>query len=214
MREQINKYIQDLLKLQFIAAECIEHRPTKGQLRERFVKQVIQNEFPNIILKSGILYMDNWQSTQGDILWLRENARIGTMDMYELDDCVMFLEIKSRAKANELSQINETARILKEKHTDCYPVIVGMMCYCTEAQEKTVLRKMGFSYDKELDSYEEYQVQFDQLKNIDFLFSLNMNKDQSIQGESYLVTRDRTGSCVLWRSNPVIQYFFNYFKRE
>ena len=85
----------------------ISHRLTKGELREKFIRRVVQDEFPNLLLKSGILCEGTWQSTQGDFLWLRDGARIGNLDLYDLKDCLMFMEIKSQATAKELRAIND-----------------------------------------------------------------------------------------------------------
>lgn len=212
IREEIDLYLRDVLKMQYMVSDSISHRLTKGELREKFIRRMVQDEFPNLLLKSGILCVDTWQSTQGDFLWLREGARIGNLNLYDLEDCQMFMEIKSQATAAELRTINETAGNLKQRHTGELPIKVGMFCYSTSANEKTILRKFGFTYDKEIEGYNAYTQSTDVMRNVDFLFSLNIVDEQDEAASPYLVVRDFSGSCNLYKDNPVIRYFFNYFR--
>lgn len=190
----------------------ISHRLTKGELREKFIRRLVQDEFPDLLLKSGILCAGTWQSTQGDFIWLREGARIGNLSLYDLEDCRMFMEIKSQATAAELRAINTTADNLKQRYIGEQPIIVGIFCYSTSANEKTILRKFGFTYDKEIEGYNLYSPSTDIMRNVDFLFSLNLVGDQNELASPYLIVRDYSGSCSLYKDNPVIRYFFNYFR--
>lgn len=210
LRDQIDTYLQDMLKMQFQVSDAINHKLTKGQLREKFIHQMTLDQFPNLILRSGILCLGNWQSTQGDFVWLKDNARIGNTGIYDLNDCRMFMEIKSCATASELRSIETTAITLKDKHSGEISIRVGMFCYSTTAKEKTVLKKFGFSYDSELKSYSVHQSDMDQMKHIDFLYCLNICDDEG--SSPYFVVRDCMGDCTLYQNNPVIQYFFNFFR--
>lgn len=138
---QIDTYLQKLLELQYHVSEPITHKPTKGKLRENFIHQMVLEQFPKLILKTGILYSQNWQSTQADFLWLKDNARIGNLDSYDLNDCKLFMEIKSCATAAELQAIENTGALLKEKRASDDFIRIGMFCYSTTAKEQTVLRQ-------------------------------------------------------------------------
>lgn len=106
IQTQIDTYLQKLLELQFHVSEPITHKPTKGKLRENFIHQMVSEQFPKLILKSGILCSQDWQSTQADFLWLKDSARIGNLDSYELSDWATYLmEIKSCATAAEYKQL-------------------------------------------------------------------------------------------------------------
>ena len=212
IRDEVDLYLQDVLKMQYLVSNNISHRLTKGELREKFIRRVVQDEFPNLLLKSGILCEGTWQSTQGDFLWLRDGARIGNLNLYDLEDCLMFMEIKSQATAKELKAINDTAKNLKQRYTGDSPIKVGMFCYGTVANEKTILRKFGFTYDKEIDGYNAYAKSKDIMPNVDFIFSLNIVDDLDELTSAYLVARDFSGNCSLYKDNPVIRYFFNYFR--
>lgn len=205
---QIDEYLQNMLKMQFHVSDRIVHKPTKGQLREKFIHNTVLNQFPQIIVKSGILYLENWQSTQGDFLWLEDNSRIGDLSLYNLNDCKMFMEIKSCATAEELRAIENTGVALKEKCSrDIY---VGIFCYSTTAKETTILKKFGFTYDRELQCYNSYQTGLDLMPHVDFIYCLNITEDDNSQ--PYFVIKDLSGIRILYRNNPVIQYFFNFFR--
>lgn len=210
IRTQIDTYLQNMLKVQFQISDMIDHKLTKGQLREAFIHRLVLDEFPHLILKHGILCDGTWQSTQGDFLWLTDTARIGHLDVYDLNTCKMFMEIKSCATAAELRAIEKTSELIKEKHRGEEPIHIGMFCYSTTALEQTVLKKMGFSFDRELKSYNIYQSELDQMRHVDFLYSLNISEDPSLS--PYFVVRDYMGNCTLYRDNPVIQYFLNFFR--
>lgn len=212
IRDEVDLYIQEVLKMQYMVSNNISHRLTKGELREKFIRRVVQDEFPNLLLKSGILCEGTWQSTQGDFLCLRDGARIGNLNLYDLKDCLMFMEIKSQATAKELRAINDTAKNLKQRYTGDFPIKVGMFCYGTVANAKTVLRKFGFTYDKEIDGYNAYAKSKDVMPNVDFIYSLNIVDDPDELTSAYLVARDFSGNCSLYIDNPVIRYFFNYFR--
>lgn len=195
LRNEIDLYIQELLSLQFKASKNISHNLTKGELREKFVKQVVMSQYPNLSLKSGILIDGEWQSTQGDFIWLKENARVGNFNFYELRDCNLFMEIKSNATHKEIVHLNNIAG---EMHTrvkakdEASRIIVGMFCYTTDATDNTVLKKFGFKYDKELDGFDLYDSSKDVFKNIDFMISLNISEDGI--STPYMVIRDIYGS--------------------
>lgn len=213
LRNELDLYIQELLSLQFKASNGITHNPTKGTLREKFIKQEVLNQYPALLLKSGILVDEGWQSSQVDFIWLKENARVGNFNVYELSDCKMFMEIKSCAKHSEFMDLNTVSEEIHMRAIEKNPehhILTGMFCYSTEASEKTVLRKFGFKYDKELQGYLNYDAEIDILKEIDFLVSLNISEDN--ETSPYIVKRDFYGNCVLYNNNPIINNFFNYFK--
>jgi len=213
LREEMDLYLQELLSLQYKSSNNISHKPTKGMLREKFIKQIVVDEYPNLKIQSGILIDGNWQSTQGDFIWLKDNARVGLYDCYELADCQMFIEIKSNAKHSEFVHLNDLAQEIHRRISSDESksrIVVGAFCYSTEASYKTILRKFGFKYDNELQGFLNYDKEYDIFPNIDFLVSLNIADDY--EESPYIVVRDIYGNCVLYNYNPIIKYFLNYFK--
>lgn len=214
LRKDIDSYLQKLLALQFEASKNISHKPTKGGVREKFVKQVVKSEFPKLTLVSGTITHDEWESSQCDFIWLKDRARVGDLPIYELSDCNLFMEIKSNAKHAEMVALNTVADEIHSRARAINPdarVLVGMFCYSTDASEKTVLKKFGFQYDKDFQGYCAYNTGKDIFKKIDFLFSLNIAEDGTTS--PYIVIRDIFGNCSLYNANPVIANFFNFFKQ-
>ncbi|MBQ8860664.1 MAG: hypothetical protein IJ015_04970 [Ruminococcus sp.] len=213
LKQEMDLYLQELLKLQFKASKGISHNVTKGTLREKFIKQTVLGQYPKLLLKSGILIDEEWQSSQVDFIWLYDNARVGNFNLYEINDCKMFMEIKSKATHAEMLQLNQVAEEIHRRakvQNQNNRIIVGMFCYSTDALSKTVLKKFGFKYDKDLQGFESYNSQKDIFKEIDFIISLNISDDGN--SSPYMVARDLYGNCTLYVDNPVIQYFLNYFK--
>ena len=92
-----------MLRLQFEASEDIKHNLTKGELREHFLIRFFQGELVKIDIRNGILAQGDWQSSQADILVLKKDARIGVMSVYDVSDCLLFMEAKSRVVASEFA---------------------------------------------------------------------------------------------------------------
>ena len=215
LRKDIDSYLQKLLALQFEASSNISHKPTKGGVREKFIKQVVKSEIPDVTLVSGTLTHDEWESSQCDFIWLKDRARVGELPVYELSDCKMFMEIKSDAKHAEMVDLNGTAEEIHRRSREIDEnarVLVGMFCYSTNANEKTVLKKFGFQYDNDFQGYCAYDSTKDIFKEINFLFSLNISEDG--EPSPYIVIRDIFGNCSLYNANPVIANFFNFFKQQ
>lgn len=215
LRKDIDSYLQNLLALQFKASKNISHKPTKGSVREKFIKQVVKSEISDVTLASGTLTHDEWESSQCDFIWLKERARVGEFPVYELSDCKMFMEIKSNVQHAELVALNTVADEIHQRSRaidENTRVLVGMFCYTTDATDKTVLKKFGFQYDKDFQGYCPYDATKDTFKEIDFLFSLNIGEDG--EPSPYIVIRDIFGNCSLYNANPVIANFFNFFKQQ
>ena len=213
LKREIDLYIQELLSLQFKASNGITHNSTKGTLREEFIKQEVLTQYPSLLLKSGILVDEGWQSRQVDFILLKENARVGNFNLYELGDCKLYMEIKSFAKHSEFVDLNSVSKEIHKRSIKNDPecrIITGMFCYSTEATDKTILKKFGFKYDKDLQGFCNYDPEKDIFKEIDFLISLNISKDSLTT--PYMVKRDFYGDCVLYNNNPIIDNFFSYFK--
>lgn len=206
-REEIDTYLEKLLCLQYEASDFIKHKLTKGELREKFLINVVKDEFPNILLGNGILTKGKWQSSQGDFLHLNQNGRIGSLNSYDVIDCKMFMEIKSKATKGEFDLLEQHALEIKDKNSN---IKVGMFCYSTSAKEITVLKNQGFKYDKTILAYDMYNRKQDRWPDIDFLYCLNYRKD--VDSSSYFVYRENTGNKLLFKDSPVINYFMNMLR--
>lgn len=207
-REEIDAYLESLLILQYNASDFIKHKLTKGELREDFIKQVLEKEYGHLTIVNGTLIQDRWQSSQADFIHLKTDARIGSFRTFEINDCKLFMEIKSDAKKSEFVALNSTAIDIKSR---CKSIKVGMLCYTTNAKPHTVLKSFGFKFDKEIEGYNSYDESIDLYPNIDFMYSLNVSEDNL---SPYFIMRDMWGKNNLYIKPPVINNFFNLFRGD
>lgn len=208
IRRQISLYLQELLSAQYKVSAQIEHRSTKGELREEFIKRVVCDEFEGMCFYKGILEIGDWQSPEIDFIWLKKNVRTGGFHVFDGNDCRLYMEIKSTAQKDEIIYLNQYSKEIKSKCRD-NKVKSGMFCYCTQTDRKTILRDFGFSYDRSLQAFKPYNKAQDIFSNIDFLFGLDL---QTRSRHPYLVVRDFYGDNTLFLKEPVIDYFLDLFK--
>lgn len=208
IRQQISIYLQELLSAQYKVSAQIEHRPTKGELREEFIKRIVCHEFEGMCFYKGILEVGSWQSPEIDFIWLKKNARTGGFHVFDGNDCRLYMEIKSNAKKDEIIYLNRYSEIIKSKCRD-NKVKSGMFCYCTQIDRKTILRSFGFNYDRSLKAFKPYNKAQDIFPYVDFLFGLDL---QSPRRQPYFVIRDFYGNNTLFLKEPVIDYFLDLFK--
>lgn len=93
MRQRISIYHQELLEAQYKVSAKMEHGPTKGELREQFIKRLVCEQYEDIRLYKGILEMDGWQSPEIDFIWLKQGVRTGPFSIYDGRDCKLYMEI-------------------------------------------------------------------------------------------------------------------------
>jgi len=210
-RSIIDTYLEQLLALQHQASDFISHPGTKGDLREKFLCQIIKAEFPALILATGVVEQKQGSHRQLDLIWLKPTARVGQLSCYDIADCRLIIEIKSTAKKSEMDALDESARLYKTLGNACPNLQIGMFCYSTEAKKKTVLSKFGFTYDGDLDAYNGYNCTLNIYPNVHFIFSLDLKGEEP---RPYFVYRDNNGENVLMQESPAITHFLRLFQQE
>lgn len=206
-RIEIDSYLQHLLALQYHASSFFQHKPTKGDLREDFIKRLICKEY-NIQLEKGILSHQEWQSSQIDCILLQPGARRGDLSCFDVADVKVCMEIKSCASTQEIKNLNDISANLKQRNNQ---IKVGMFAYTTRIQSKNIFKKFGILFDEELQSFNAYQHTKDLYPNIDFLFVLEAELNQ--EGKSaYYIMRGSNNQRIWFLQNPVISSFLYNFK--
>lgn len=149
---------------------------------------------------------------------MKNNARVGRLNIYDVNDISLVMEIKSNVQAGEIIALNEKAKLLKDRCSDKENLKVGMFCYGSRAKKHTVINKFGFHYEKDIDAFEQYDYEQDSCHNIDFFFSLDIDGEESPyfifrgnerqdKGDIYPVKKN-----LLYLQNPVIDSFLMMFK--
>jgi hypothetical protein len=218
MFDEFHKYTENLIQAQYVVSEIIKHELTKGEIREEFVMETIQKGFGNIInLKRGFLQVNNQQSNQMDILLIKHNAlvaNIGSQIVVSPENCLMVLEVKGNATGNDIKEYNDKIEIIKAMNANSHP-LCGIFCYKIKLVEKTILKRFGYSYDAETNSFfDEYNVHNNIpglpviYPNIDFLISIEI--DEYGNGKQLYLRKDETnGRYIKSVEFPVLKNLFS-----
>lgn len=132
-------YYERLLSLQYWATKEMQHQPTKGSLREVFIKNFIAERIPDCGIGQGIICGDGIQFPQADFIKTNRTATSHS-GIFEIEDCLILMEIKSTAKKSEFSKLNQISQDLKKQNSS---IITGLFCYNTEVSSKNIIESFG-----------------------------------------------------------------------
>ncbi|XLQ20178.1 MAG: DUF6602 domain-containing protein [Candidatus Moraniibacteriota bacterium] len=184
MLRKYDEYIQNLLIAQYEVSETIEHKLTRGEVREDFLKEVIIKRLPRYRAINGVIVDENGkQSPQCDCILLDANAptrKIGNQEIVDIRDVLFVIEIKSNATGGDLKKYDkDIARIKGMKHVNDKMKFI-LFAYKVDLKHKTVLKRFHWEIDNstgviyylkdENGGKEEYS-------NIDILLSLDRTCD-------------------------------------
>lgn len=212
--EIYNEYLEKLLLLQFEASKIFIHKLTKGEVREEFIKQIIKSQYDGIKLYRGSIVCGDYQSSQIDIIAVNPqmNPRIATLgsnSLINIKDAKIIIEVKSKAKTSELRDLNRLAEVIKglAEYNDTK---IGVFMYDYEISKTNMLKKLGYKYDSDLDTYiDEAPIVY---PNIDFLISLDPNQNHGLVDKSFFLIKDVfTNRFLLYKKPPMSKYFFDLF---
>lgn len=213
-KEKYDEYLEKLLLLQFEASKLFNHKPTKGEIREEFIKQIIISQFEGVKLYKGAIVSTNYQSSQIDLIAVKQQSsprtrKLGNNTLIDIKDAKLIVEVKSIAKTSELNNLDILSRQIKELN-DYKNTKIGMFMYDYEIKKENMLKKFGFSYDSEIDSYSnDTSIEY---PNIDFIVSLDSNSNSSYISKSFFLIKDSfSNRYVLYIVPPTSKHFFNLF---
>lgn len=205
--DEIYLYEESMLKIQYNISENISHALTKGEVREDYIKDFITRKLPNTNIYKGIIINEDKQSGQLDFIVPKSNAvvnKIGSHSMLEASECRIVFEIKSTIKMEYIYELNNTARKIKEMNEK---IKIGIIGYKLDMEEKTILRKFGYIYDKEIDGYmyDKYKID-NKITLIDYIISIDENSE-------FLIIKN-LDEYVFLKERPIIKYFINILNEE
>lgn len=205
-------FYERMLSLQFWASREFEHKVTKGRVREEFIFKMINERISNININKGIISGKNSQSTEADFLKLKCGAICHT-GTYEMDDCLIFMEIKSKAKKAEFNHLQSISKKMKHKNSR---LLTGIFCYSTQASEKTIMKNFGFAFDNAILGYKSYNHLTDKFPDIDFCFCLNIDETDFFNPNPFFLHLDSSKSRIMYRGagGQSIANFFNQIRYE
>lgn len=215
-------YLEKLLLLQSYAVEELKHNLSKGEMREEFLRDLILNQYNNIKCHRGFIVDKEFQSTQTDIIISNNrssNINMGGQSLIYLDDVKMTIEVKTSGETKHLKDLEENAieiksRIVeknKKSKSKNKPIIehpkIGLFAYKFNLNKNNFLKKFGYRYNNEIESYERDKKSSVEFKNIDFIsiFDFNDNdKENLLMCDSIFLTRNISDNeYIIEKDNPI-----------
>ena len=218
-----DRYYEKLLALQYEASSFISHRPTKGELREEFIRRVLIDEYSHLkdYLRRGLIQQNPSEHRQHDLVWLNLGAR-GGMGMFDVNDCQLIIEVKSTAHNSDIIHFNELSSCYKACCNSAGKPKTGLFCYSTSSSKESVLEQFGYRFnpdeDGNFDTDEDdpiYLAEIDILRSIDFIYCLNVNNEYLNPYfiiNNMVVGDDLSRARSLFHKGTVITYFLNEFR--
>lgn len=213
-KDKYDEYLEKLLLLQYEASKIFNHKPTKGDVREEFIKHVICSQYNNAKLYKGAIVSTGYQSSQIDLVAVSQNSSprirsLGNSALIDIKDAKLIVEVKSIAKTSELCDLNKLAKDIKEQN-EYIDAKVGMFIYEYQIKKENMLKKFGYKYDAEIDSYiDEATIEF---PNIDFLVSIDSNSSLSGSSKGFFLVKDsNTNRFILFLAPPTSKHFIELF---
>ena len=180
---KFDEYYQKLLNAQYDISEMVDHKLTRWQMREDFLKQIIVSQFPGLSIISGIITDDTTQSPQTDLIITKASCRfrqLGAYNIVDIGDVDMVLEVKSNATGADFKKSNSDFKKIKALATEKVP-LCWMFCYRVDLQYKTLINRFGYKWNSSISGFDPYDLWLIQYPNIDFLICIQEAED--ISGE-------------------------------
>lgn len=208
MSIELFSYLDDLLSLQSDAAERHNHNGVLGAVREEFLKQILKERVTNIQVHTGEVTGESVDFGQQDIIVRRPgaiNTELGGHVRLAATDCSAVIEVKSNVKGTEISSFDQKAILIKQNNPE---TLCGLVCYKLACRKETVLRRAGFSYDKDVEGF----IRNDSLNvaytGVDFILSLDDGEeiaDDTPYTKAFFLKRK--DDYDLFLQPPFSQYF-------
>jgi hypothetical protein len=214
-------YTEKLLNAQSDVAEIIEHLPTRGKVREYFIKEIIEKHFGSIKVHRGVVNLDNEENEgQIDLILTSNDALIAAFTPEDIgvnaEDCKMVIEVKTNATSADIEAYNKRAKIIKQSCLETSP-LCGMFCYKIDILKTTLLERFGYIYDEDAKMYLTYQELDFKYPFIDFFVCIDQSEFEDFTGSSEFFLRKDTsefsdGSYDLSENLPALKDFLKMIK--
>lgn len=212
MSEYLYAYLDDLLGLQSGAADRHNHNGVLGAVREKFVAQVLTERVPNIKerIHTGELTCNAGDLGQNDILIRRPNTlntELGGQIRIPATECASIIEIKSNAKATEVTKFDQKSSSIKTDNPDA---ICGIVCYKLNCRKETILKRMGYYFDDDQEVFLPNLSGNKQYDSLDFIFCLDEEYEETNTNsykKSFFIKKGLSGDYELFLDPPYMEYF-------
>lgn len=181
--ETLYSYLDALLRLQSDAAEMFEHTGVLGTVRENFLVQQINERVDSVLIHTGQVISCENNAGQVDIIIRKKNTlnpAIGGQVRLVASDCAAVIEVKSNATGTDLRDFNEKSRIIKDENPN---VVCGFFCYKLECKKETILKRIGYRFDKEYLGFEFNSKLVNAYPFVDFIMCID-DEEEYVGGTS------------------------------
>jgi len=212
MDEIFAQYYEDLLRAQYRVSEFVQQHLPRGTIREDFLRDLVLKRKESLRGKKGIVAKNGTQSRECDLIFHEITATatpLGDQVMIEPRHCKLVLEVKSNATGPDIKKTNTNFERIKTIDPDI-KTLCGLFCYNTALEKKTILNRFGWTYDKDLESWEENSNSMLMYPNIDFIVCIAClaENEECIEKQFFLIKDDVSGRFILQSEYPIIKNFF------
>jgi hypothetical protein len=153
---EFDQYSEDLLLAQYDVSEIISHELMKGEIREDFLKAMLETcSEPSPLLVRGTVSDGNDDAGQLDIILCRQFAhvrKLGTHSLVERADALCVIEVKGNCTGRDLRRASEKAKRIRGMEGGDAP-LYGIVSYKVALELRTILDRFGHTYDAAAGTY-------------------------------------------------------------
>jgi hypothetical protein len=212
MDEIFAQYYEDLLRAQYkVSEELVKNQHLScGTIREEFLCDILIKKNDSVKISKGYIRKGNDSSGECDLLfYCGSSDTLGGQIFIKPENCKLVLEVKSNATGADIKKTNTNFEKIKTIDPDIKP-LCGIFCYNTTLEKKTILNRFGWTYDKDLKSWEENLGLNLEYPNIDFIVCIACLEDneECVEGQFFLIRDEMSGRYELKQEYPIIKNFF------
>lgn len=206
------QYYEDLLRAQYRVSEAVQQTLPRGTIREDFLRDIVLARKGSLRAKKGVICKGILQSGECDLVFHDISATIqplGDQIIIEPTFCRLALEVKSNATGSDIKKTNKNFETIKSLDPNNQPHC-GLFCYNTVLTKETVLKRFGFVYDKDLESWVDNPSLKIEYPHIDFIISIACleEDEECIEKQFFLIKDEISGRFNLVLEYPIIKNFF------
>jgi hypothetical protein len=216
--DEFDQYSENMLLGQYEISEIISHELMKGEVREDFLISTLKScSEPEPIIVKGTISDGQNDAGQLDIVLCRPNSHIrklGTQCVIKKDDSLCIMEVKGNCTGKDLKRAELKATKIRDLQGEQSPLF-GVVCYKVALEELTIMKRFGFSFDEESQTYFDSatlaSVQEADWEKIDYPtldFFISIEGDKKIFLRKYPIRPGRE-RFVRLTSSPLLKDLFD-----
>lgn len=216
--DEFDQYSENMLLGQYEISEIISHELMKGEIREDFLISTLEAcSEPKPMLVKGTISDGTNDAGQLDIVLCRPNShlrKMGSQCFIEKNDSLCVIEVKGNCTGDDLKRAEAKAIKIQSLQGN-QPPLFGVVCYKVALQERTIMKRFGYSFDQETSTYFDLatiggfpEAIWEELKypNLDFFISLEEDKKLFLRRYEVVPGKSR---FIRYTSVPLIKDLFS-----